>query len=325
LNTDNSIYDLVLRPNAEIVALMEIKDYANAEKRARGKNLDPRIIATIMALAGKKDEAFAMFIDYLEKAPDNLKEDLALQSVSLVDNASSKMSGDLLDKLIKKGILQQESISVKSRHILLSVQEGNLLEADKKMNELLDSAMPMNVNVKYVAHALIARLNMDSKKENANTIIRKLRERLPQDSDVLIQWISSLVTVDPKKALSELDKIRQNNQELYKKRESFLESLRAESFRNLGEYERAKKIYESLVKSKSGFELSAEAFFKEYQRREERINTEKKRWAEKEKLANSKLENHSNFFYRFVFVFTINLILITLIVYTIFWRKRTQS
>jgi hypothetical protein len=322
LIANDDMYNLVIRPDIEVDALIEANDFAKAEKLAREKNLDPRMIATIMALAGKKDESFSMFIDYLSKAPEPIREELALQSVNLVANASQKLSNAFLEKLISEGILRKESTRVESRNILTLLQEGNLSSAEQKIEKILDSSVPLNDDIKHVAQALVARFNMEGKTENANAIIQKLRQRFSQDIDIHTQWISSLVAVDPKKALLELDKIRQTNQpENDNKRNHFWDLLKAKALANLGEDERAKKIYESLASSKTGFETAANAALKEYKRKEERITSENKRWEEKLKELKNEVPTNSSP-YRFWSILVINIVFIAIILYTIYRRKR---
>jgi hypothetical protein len=153
--------------------------------------------------------------------------------------------------------------------------------------------------------------------------MEKLRKRFPEDKNVHVQWISTLVNVDPEQSLLELDKIRQNDIEFYNQRKSFLDLLTALSLENLGELEKAKPIYESLIISKSGFTVAAESFldrYNRYKKREEekieRINIENKHLEEK------KYEVVVNFSYHVLIIIMVNIIFISIIIYLIYRQKK---
>jgi hypothetical protein len=94
-----------------------------------------------------------------------------------------------------------------------------------------------------------------------------LREKLPEDVGIRMQWISSICISDTKTALLELDKIPDEMQN--GGQGEFLRLLKARSLDSLGEYDAAKKLYESLFNT--GLAHSAQYKLNEYRKREDRM------------------------------------------------------
>jgi hypothetical protein len=156
--SENEEYNLVIKPDEEVIALMDANDFPNAEKLAREKKLDSRIIAVITAFAGKKDESFSMFLDYLKKSPNNKREDLALQSVKLIDEVSQELSEELLEHLVTNNILQKESNRVESIKIIWLLRQGTISGAEEKITKILNAPDIINDDVKHVIVSIIEQL-----------------------------------------------------------------------------------------------------------------------------------------------------------------------
>jgi tetratricopeptide (TPR) repeat protein len=188
--------------------------------------------------------------------------------VNLVHNASSALSEVLLEEFIREGFLQDSSDRVKSRQAIMRMfRDNDVTGAAKRVEEIVRSASAIHSDVKNVAMALMARLNTEGKTEEAGKILSLLREKLPEDVGIRMQWISSICTSDPKTALLELDKIPDEIQN--GGQGEFLRLLKARSLDSLGEYDAAKKLYESLLNT--GLAHSAQYKLDEYRKREDRM------------------------------------------------------
>jgi tetratricopeptide (TPR) repeat protein len=307
--TSGESYDLIIPKDDEIDALLQAEDFVAAEKLAKQKNLDPRVVATILAFAGKRGEMTKIFLDYLRGVPNDKREDLAWQSVGLVANASLTMSNSLLEELFRNDLLKRDSFRARSRFVLQLLRQDDIDGAAKLVEELL-SASSIHVDVKYSAMGLIARLGgMNDKQETRDRIINMLRKKFPDDYSVRIQWIETLSKNDPQSSLIELDKLEKEPRDRRVVSDAFLRLLKARSMRNLGEHERARKIYESLLDT--SFAELARSVLDEYRREEER----KKLYETKDVFSTVPVQ--SNWRHRFLVLAIIDIIGSVVIIYLI--------
>ncbi|MDO5553882.1 MAG: hypothetical protein Q4G68_08970 [Planctomycetia bacterium] len=314
-------FSLIIKPDAEVGALLESQEYAQAEILAREKQLDTRVIAVIMVFAGKNDEAIATFLDYLATVPEDKRAEFAMQAVHLAANASEEVSEKLLRELIARGLLNADSPEVKCHEIMALTGPTALHNANAQVTELLAQSQTIPRCVREAALTLVARLNAAGEAEKANALVQTLYAKAPNDPEISIQKIASLVHSEPQQALAELDKLKRNMPDLYRDREAFLEFLNGKALETLGEDEAAKTIYQKLLTTAPQMEVALKTSLKAVNRRLDRAA----RVAEKGEDQTQPLEVRPHAFRRSVFLILVNTVLVAIILFRVYRRKQSAG
>lgn len=237
---------LKIRSTPEVDSLMNSHDFVKAEKIARESNLDRRVIATIMAHAGKKDEAFAMFCEVIKSTPETEKKALTFQCINLLNSVSPNMGKDFFDIIVKKDLSSLSQKQMQCAEVLLLAKSGNLEKAKDLFNQLLESDYK-DPELIPTMMTLIAYLNNDIKNQQLiNHYIEKVKSRFPDDLRLKLQSIDMLSMKNPAKALSDLEELQRNHPEFYSKMKNFILLIKGRCMEQLGETNRAKSIYSEL-------------------------------------------------------------------------------
>ncbi|MDO5553718.1 MAG: hypothetical protein Q4G68_08140 [Planctomycetia bacterium] len=238
---------LKIESHPEVDAYMEAHDFASAEKKARELNLDPRVLGTICAYAGKKDEAYRIFLDFIGSVPDETQKEVAFQTVNLLRGASPDLADEFYSYLIDHKVITLSENQLCCEEITSLTRSNNLEEAEAKLNHLFDTSYRED-DLISAAILLVARLSTNAQnREKVKGLCEKLLARFPDNPQVKLQWISSLMPLDPQKALVELDVLKKNSPDFCEKHEQMIRFIRGNIFENLDEDERAKAEYESLL------------------------------------------------------------------------------
>jgi len=216
----------------EIARLMDAGNFAEAERVAREKNLDPRAIAVIMAYAGKKDEAFAMFLEFIHSAPEDIREGIVLQSVNFLTAISPSLGKEFSDKVERQNIISFDEGTILCREVTSLIRSGKLEEAEHKPNLLLDSLYAGEDLITAVV-LLISNTQGDSDMGRNVELHEKLLKNFPDNVQVRLQWISALAELEPQMALAELELIRTNYPDSFGRHELFISRVRARAFENM--------------------------------------------------------------------------------------------
>ena len=313
----NHSYTLKIQSDSEVDSLIEAHDLVKAEGLAREKNLDPRVIAVICALAGKKDEAFTLFSDFIRGAPEAEKKELAFQSVNLLRNVAVNLGDEFFRHLISNRIISLSDDQISCAEVALLVRSGKIEEAENKMNLLLDSTYAEN-DLIDVAILLVAHLNMNLQNLNkVEKMLERLLKKFPNNLRVKLQWIGSLAAVKPPKALIELDNLKKNSPEFYEKYQPFIRSLRGHALDKMGEIDRAKTEYQEIVGHDSLGGMAKDKI--EYYEAMDRLEQELREKIDQVKRPEYELTPRPR---RWGVIILVNAVFIALILYTIYRRKK---
>lgn len=307
---------LKIQSDTEVDALMEVRDYAKAEKLAREKNLDPRIIATILAYAGKKDESFELFRNYITSMLLETKIEVAYQCINLLNNVSPNLGKEFFDLIVKENVISLSQVQLDCAEVMLLVRNRQIEEAKQKFSYALDSDYAGD-DLAQTAMTLIANLAQDTaNQEVISQYVAKLQKKFPNDLRFRLQAIGMLSQKEPAKALAQLNLLRDEHPEFYSEMKMFIHLLRAKTLENLGEMDRAKSEYESILGT--DFDVLARGKIDEYE------TTERLERELQDKIAQADKPQHtvSTQSRRFWSILALNIAFLSVIVYMIYKQKQ---
>ena len=310
-------FTLEIRSDPEVDALIESHNLVKAERLAKERNLDPRVVATICARAGKKDEAFMLFSDFVREAPKAQQKELAFQSVNLLRNVAVNLGDEFFSHLTSNKVISLSDDQISCAESALLIRSGKIEEAENKVNLLLASSYAED-DLIDVAVLLVASLNADLRNlEKVRKLLEKLLEKFPDNLRIKLQWIDSLAAVEPQKALVELDNLKRTSPEFYVKQQPVIHLLRGKAFDKMGEVDRAKTEYQEVI-GHDGFGGMAKdkiAYYEAMDRLEQELQ---------EKIAKSNQPQYelTPSPRRWGVIIVLNVVFIALILYTIYRRKK---
>ena len=231
----------------KVERLMDSRNFVEAEKFAREQNLDQRIIAMIMAHAGKKNEAFSMWFEYIHSVPANDREAVVRQAAHLLSSVSHSWEKEFFCEVVRQNVVVFDKNETLCRETDSLTRDDRIEEASKLFEQVLDSSYADEYLIR-VAMLLISKMNQDvDKREKVKDYLDKLMKKFPDHLGVRLQRIVSLALLTPSQALVEIDELRDKHPEFYAARKSFIHVVRANAFENLGERDRAKSEYVALL------------------------------------------------------------------------------
>ncbi|MDR3109680.1 MAG: hypothetical protein LBU65_08340 [Planctomycetaceae bacterium] len=307
-------YSLEIKSNSEVDKLMNAHNFSKAEELAREKKLDVRVIATIMAYAGKKDEAFTMFSEYIRSAPDEMKKSLSFQTINLLSGADASFGKEFFDELVHQKILILDANEILCGEVALLTRNGQIAQAEQLFEQVLDTSYADD-NLVHTAMPLLAKMNLDTEKQQkVMTFLEILLKKFPDNLDVRLQWIDSLASREPSKALIEINSLRDMNPDFYSQMESIIHLIRGKTLENLGEIDRAKTEFTYLLGT--DYELVAKGKINEYEVRknlEKELQEKVTKLSEKPKYELPPPPPRSYFFIIAINVITIVVIIVYLV------------
>lgn len=254
----DDIFKFAVHP--DVRACLDKGDFAGAEEKARELNPDPRVLGVICARAGKMDEAYRIFVDFIREAPEEDQTMAAFFALGLLRDLSQDVADEFYSYLLERQI-----ITVTEKDALWEIgylsKSGRTSEAEARIDALLDSSS-MEENIVNATVFLLRIMKSGSRfeKEKAGVIADKLHAKFPDSPRATAQWIDSLLAVDPKRALSELDLLETSDYPEF--HQLSLQFSRGEIYEALGERELAKAEFEALLDTDLDF--SARLKLEEY-------------------------------------------------------------
>lgn len=318
---------LKIESNAEAEALLKERRYVQAEEKARELNLDVRIVATICAYAKKKDEAFQLFMDYINALPEEHKEQAALQAVNLLRGASSEFADEFFEKTTEQEIITLSEDELLCREVETLLRKDAYEEAGTKLNLLLDSSYAGEDLVD--AAILFLALSAQSEEETGE-LCKKLLVKFPDNPRVKFQSIVSSVPTHSKAvtdadarqlktALAELEQLKTSSPDFYKDNELTIRVTRGRIFEHLGDVEQSKAEFEALLNTE--YDATAKDKLHAFETKERLAQEWKQINEPKPKEAKTESSNQSCFRTSVVF----NLILASIVLFMLYQRHRKAT
>ena len=237
--------------SAEIESLMESRDYVKAEKIARAKKLDRRIIATVMAFEGKKEEAFAMFEDVIKSASEKDKHVLAFQCIHFLTEASPRFGREFFDRIVKDNLISLTQCQKSCQEIKLLIKSHDWIQAKTLFDQLIDTDCKDEelITIAITLQALWEVHSPDtSNSQSWNKLtIAKLRKKFPDNPRVQLQSIELLSKEDPSRALVELEEMQKSHPKLYSETKDFFLLIKGRCLEKLGKLDQSQSVYSELI------------------------------------------------------------------------------
>jgi hypothetical protein len=202
-----------IESDAKVDAYIKRKDYAKAEARAKKLDFDSRALASIYAYAGKKDEAFRLFLDGVrEEESEEVREFMFLEDVVLLRSVSFDLADEFYARANEQRVITvpKEELLCKELQILMLFDQ--MADSEKILNSLLDSSYAgedlIDVTISFL-------WKIESEKEKVRTLSKTLLAKFPDSLDVKLNWIGSLASAEPQQAILELARFKKQFPDFY--------------------------------------------------------------------------------------------------------------
>ena len=306
-------------PAPEIEKLMESGDFAKAETLAREKNLDKRILATILAFEKKQEDSFALFREWLGTVPESHRSEAITQCVNMLKNASPELGQEFLDLMEKEKMYTPSQGEKDCEEVMRLLKEKKISDAKKLLVVVLDSDYT-GKDLVATSFSVMDYLQFAGEdKKLIYKIVETLRKKFPDDLNFRLQSIELLSVDNPEESLVQLDRLQDEQPEFYSQMDMVFTAVRAKIYDRLGETERAKAEYSSL--RGTPFDSLANNKVNEYMS-QEHSKQSLQDLIDKQNVPKKLLEKSS---YRFWTILAVNVIGLAAIFYLIYKRGKKSN